>query len=428
MTYKEARVYLDEVSKYGSVLGLDAVRDLLYELGNPQDGLRFIHIAGTNGKGSVLAFTSSILSEAGFRIGRYISPTVISYLERIQVDGEWILEMEFGELVEEVQRAIVRMEAKGLSSPTVFEIETAIAFLYFQRKHCDFVVLETGLGGSLDATNIVKNTVVAAFTSISRDHMGFLGDTLGEIARNKAGIIKPGCIVVSAPQKPEVKRELETSAKKYDCTVRFASPENVVVLEQDYQGQMFSYHGMEHLQIKMAGSYQILNAMTAWEIINALNDILENKISEQAVRSGLLKAQWPGRFTCIKKQPIFIIDGAHNVDAVMRLRESVEQYFPGKRLVYIMGVFKDKEYEKMAEIMAPLADSVYTVNLPDSERTLPAQELKQAVEPYCKGAVRAARDIEQAVEMALQDARREDVVLAFGSLSYLGQIINLFCK
>ena len=202
MTYKEARVYLDEVSKYGSVLGLDTIRGLLRELGNPQDDLKFIHIAGTNGKGSVLAYTSTILSEAGYRTGRYVSPTVVSYLERIQIDGKWIPEDEFAELVEEVKKAIARMEARGEASPTVFEAETAVAFLYFREKRCDLVVLETGLGGLLDATNIVKNTELAVFASISRDHMGFLGETLEEIAANKAGIIKPGCTVVTSLQKP----------------------------------------------------------------------------------------------------------------------------------------------------------------------------------------------------------------------------------
>ena len=424
MTYKEARVYLDEVSKYGSVLGLDAVQNLLYELGNPQDDLRFIHIAGTNGKGSVLAFTSSILSEAGLKTGRYISPTVISYLERIQIDGKWILEVEFAELVEEIQKAIVRMEAKGMTGPTVFEIETAIAFLYFQRKHCDVVVLETGLGGILDATNIIKNTVVAVFTSISRDHMGYLGDTLDEIARNKAGIIKPGCIVVSAAQRPMVRKELELYAEKYGCRVRFAAPEEAVILEQDYHGQTFSYREMEHLQIKMSGSYQLSNAVAAWEAIDAWNSISEHQIPEQAVRRGFLKAQLPGRFTCIKERPTFIIDGAHNVDAAKRLRESVELFFPGRRLVYIMGVFRDKEYEKMSEIMAPLAECIYTVSLPDQNRTLPAGELKHAVEPYCTGPVYAVGDVNRAVEKALQDAQEEEVILAFGSLSYLGQVIK----
>ena len=214
VTYKEARVYLDEMSKYGSVLGLDTIRGLLRELGNPQDDLKFIHIAGTNGKGSVLAYTSTILSEAGYRIGRYVSPTVVSYLERIQVDGRWIPEEKFADLTEKVRDAIARMEAAGEHSPTVFEAETAIAFLYFKEMHCDLVVLEAGLGGELDATNIVKNTVCAVFTSISMDHIGVLGDTLEEIAENKAGIIKPGCAVISAVQKPEVTEILKRRAEK----------------------------------------------------------------------------------------------------------------------------------------------------------------------------------------------------------------------
>ena len=177
MTYKEARVYLDEMSKYGSVLGLDTIRGLLRELGNPQDDLKFIHIAGTNGKGSVLAYTSTILSEAGYRTGRYVSPTVISYLERIQIDGTWISEDEFAELTEKVKEAIARMEAAGEESPTVFEAETAIAFLYFKKKKCDLVVLESGLGGILDATNIIGAPVCAVFATISVDHLGVIGDS-----------------------------------------------------------------------------------------------------------------------------------------------------------------------------------------------------------------------------------------------------------
>lgn len=209
VTYKEARVYLDELSKYGSVLGLDAIRGLLRELGNPQDDLRFIHIAGTNGKGSVLAYTSTILSEAGYRIGRYVSPTVVSYRERIQVDGEMISKHAFAEETEKVQDAIVRLKEAGKQLPTVFEAETAIAFLYYKRMKCDFVVLESGLGGMEDATNVVKNTVCVVFSPISMDHIGVIGNTLSEIAENKAGIIKPGCIVVSAPQKQEVREILE---------------------------------------------------------------------------------------------------------------------------------------------------------------------------------------------------------------------------
>lgn len=482
MTYREARVYLDNVSKYGSVLGLDTIRNLLGELGNPQDELKFIHIAGTNGKGSVLAFISTILSEAGYKVGRYISPTVISYLERIQVDGRWIEEEEFAELVEKVQRAVACMETNGRGTPTVFEIETAIAFLYFRNMKCDYVVLETGLGGRLDATNIIKNTVLAVFATISRDHMGVLGDTLTEIAGEKAGIIKPGCMVVSAAQETEVRAVLEQRAAECGCPISFADQEKAVVLEENYHGQTFSYD-MEnasdeplHLHIHLAGKYQLQNVVTALEAIQALRGGIagatENAggdagrilrktecISDETVRRGLERTEWVGRFTCIHEDPVLIVDGAHNEDAAKQLRKTLETYFPGKRFIYIMGVFKDKEYEKISAIMAPLAKKIYTIDLPDKNRTLDAQSLKavldaqslktvsdtqrsgkvpnvqskkvgknipeEEIAPIATVKIEAVGDVRSAVRLALETAGAEDVIVAFGSLSYLGQVMDM---
>ena len=443
VTYKEARVYLDEVSKYGSVLGLDSIRNLLYELGNPQKDLTFIHIAGTNGKGSVLAYTSTIFSEAGLRTGRYVSPTVLGYRERIQLDGQWISEEIFAELVEEVQKAVARMEADGKASPTVFEVETAIAFLYFRNMKCDIVVLETGLGGSMDATNIVENTAIAAFATISRDHMGFLGDTLEEIASNKAGIIKPGCMVISAPQEAAVCQVLEAKAKVCGSTVVYVDPEAIQLMEESYLGQTFSYQGMENIRIPLAGRYQLMNAATAWEVIQAWNQMQEQDMAhcrqkcvkqesedkiilEDAIREGFAHTEWNGRFTCIMEDPVFIVDGAHNEDAARRLRESVEAYFPNKKLTYIMGVFKDKEYEKIVDLMRPYAKRVYTVNLPDENRSLDAETLAQTIRQATDGTidVQAVGEIEQAVELAVEQAEQDDVILAFGSLSYLGRVIQ----
>ncbi len=244
MTYKEARVYLDEVSKYGSVLSLDTIRNLLAELNNPQEDLHFIHIAGTNGKGSVLAYTSTVLSEANYRVGRYVSPTVTTYLERIQVDGKMIPEATFAELVEEVKEAIVRLTEDGGAHPTVFDIETAVAFLYFRKKSCDLVVLETGLGGLHDSTNVVKNTEVAAFASISRDHMKFLGDTLEEIAHEKTGIIKPGCSVVSGIQKPEVMEVLKQEAKRWNAPFSSVKKEDSKAENILWKDRDFSIKGL----------------------------------------------------------------------------------------------------------------------------------------------------------------------------------------
>lgn len=437
MTYKEARVYLDNVSKYGSVLGLGPIRKLLCELGNPQDDLQFIHIAGTNGKGSVLAYTSAILQKAGYRIGRYISPTVVSYLERIQVDTHWISEDAFARLASMVRKAIARMEAAGETLPTVFEIETAIAFLYFREQHCDLVVLECGLGGKTDATNIIENTLLAVFTSISRDHLGILGNTLEEIARVKSGIIKPGCAVVSAGQRPEVTRILTERADQLHCRFYPADSRQAEILAEDYTGQTFSYPFPENrgrdtdtaamsFHCSLAGRHQVDNAVTAIESIYALKT-LGYSIPLAAIRQGLTSVVWHGRLTCLMKKPLFFIDGAHNEDASRRLRESLETYFPGKRLIYIMGVFRDKEYEKIAAVMGALAYSIYTVNLPDAGRTLPADELAAVMRRSCPPdtSVRSEESIPMAVEHALKEAEADDIILAFGSLSYLGRITEI---
>ncbi len=432
MTYREARVYLDEMSKYGSVLGLETIRGLLRELGDPQDDLKFIHIAGTNGKGSVLAYTSMILSEAGYRIGRYVSPTVVSYLERIQVDARWIAEEKFAELTESVRNAIARLEAAGEDLPTVFEIETAIAFLYFKEMKCDLVVLEAGLGGEPDATNIIRNTVCAVFASISRDHMGILGNTLTEIAENKAGIIKPGCAVISAWQKDNVSRILRSRAEKYGCSYVQAEPEQAEIEKEDYHGIYFSYKEFRSLHTIMAGRNQTGNAAAALEVIRMLRK-LGYKIPDDSVKRGMERTQWPGRFSCIGESPVFILDGAHNEDAAQKLKESVEAYFPGRRRIGIMGVFKDKEYEKIAQTMGPLMSVIYAVDLPDEKRGLPAEKLAEVLGKYCPCVklpdVSGRREtVDCAVRAALLEAGKEDVILAFGSLSYLHRVKEAYDK
>lgn len=426
MTYKEARVYLDEVSKYGSVLGLDTIRGLLRELGNPQDDLEFIHIAGTNGKGSVLAYTSTILSEAGYRIGRYVSPTVVSYLERIQIDGKMITEESFAGLIRRIKEAIARMKAVGEPHPTVFEIETAMAFLYFRERKCDFVVLETGFGGLLDATNVIGAPVCAVFSSISRDHMGILGDTLEEIAQNKAGIIKKGCIVVTTGQKKEVKAILQKEAEKKGCPFIEADRNAVEILEENYRGSCFSYKGYKELRISLAGRHQIENAVTVLEVIESLKR-KGYVIPMDCVYRGMEKTVWIGRFSCILEHPLVIVDGAHNEEAAQRLCENIQRYLKNRRLIYIMGVFRDKEYEKIAQIMCPFACSVYTVDLPDTQRTLPAECLAEVVKKYCVS-VRAEKSVEAAVDAALAKAEEEDVILVFGSLSYLGEVLEIVRK
>lgn len=432
MTYKEARVYLDKMSKYGSVLGLDTIRGLLRELGNPQDDLKFIHIAGTNGKGSVLAYTSTILSEAGYRVGRYVSPTVVSYLERIQVNSEWISEDGFARQTERVKDAVARMESAGENTPTVFEIETAIAFLYFREMKCDIVVLEAGLGGALDATNIIKNTVCAVFASISRDHIGVIGDTVEEIAGTKAGIIKEGCAVVTAGQKSSVTKVLRQYASDRGCSFVQAEPEKMEVSREDYHGIDFSYKTFRDMHSRMTGRNQIYNLSAVLELISVLRN-LGYQITDEDVRNGLNASVWPGRFSCIGENPVFILDGAHNEDAAEKLKASLLSYFPGRTLRFIMGVFRDKEYSRMAEIMGPLAREIYTVDLPDRKRGLPAKKLAEALKPYCSyvrpmpsAGKNQADSVKEAVHMARKQSASDDVVVAFGSLSYLSQVNSAY--
>ncbi len=419
MNYKDARVYLDEVSKYGSVLGLESMRELLRRLGDPQNELKFIHISGTNGKGSVLAYLSTILSGAGYRTGRYISPTLFSYRERIQVDGEYIEKESLACHVTAIAAAAEDMQKAGLPSPTVFEIETALAFLYFKEKRCDIVTLEVGCGGLLDATNVITTTLMEVIASISMDHTDLLGDTLAKIAAQKAGIIKPDTMVVSAQQKSEAAQVIEDTCKEQHCTLQMVDESKISNVHYGAEGQTFSYKEWENVAISLAGSYQIKNAALALEGVEALRK-LGYALSDQQVREGLLHTAWRGRFTTLRRDPTVIIDGAHNPAAALELKESLERYFPGKTLYFVMGMFKDKDYAQVIDLTAPLARHIITVETPGNPRAMPARELAEAVGKV-NPSVEWADSVAHGVEKALAMAGKEDAVIVFGSLSFLGE-------
>ncbi len=423
MNERQVMEYMEQVSAYGIVPGLDSIRELCRELGDPQKELRFVHIAGTNGKGSVSAFLAEILKCAGYRVGRYLSPTLFQYRERIQVNGSCITKAALGRGVERIKGICDGMVARGLPHPTPFEIETALGFLYFREKACDVVVLETGMGGLLDATNIVENTLAAVLTSVSMDHMQFLGDTPEKIAFQKAGIIKRGCRVVSAVQRKEVMEVIQAGAEAMGCPLQAVKPEMLSHVRYGLEKQSFDYGGLKKLELSLAGKYQIENAALAVETVEALRE-QGLSVSEEALRLGLLRTQWPGRFTLIGKKPYFIVDGAHNEEAAVRLAESLEFYFTNKRVIYIMGVLKDKEYEKIIASTHALADQIITVTPPGNPRALPAYELARAVaEVHCD--VTAADSLEEAVEMSRLLAGKEDVIVAFGSLSFLGRLMEI---
>lgn len=423
MKYQEALNYIEEITGLGIVPGLESIKELCRELGNPQETLKFVHIAGTNGKGSTLAFISTILQAAGYRVGRYVSPTIFEYRERIQVDGKMISKVALGELMEQVKAACERMVARGLSQPTPFEVETALAFLYFQKKKCDIVVLETGMGGLYDATNLITTTQVAVITSVGMDHMQFLGDTVEKIAGQKAGIIKNECYVICMKQDEAVMQVVEQTANEKQAMLVVADAEEAAKVRYGVEKQQFDYAGMKRLTIALAGQHQIANAVVAIEAVRALGQ-KGFAVSEQAIREGLLATRWPGRFTVVSKKPLFIVDGAHNEDAAQKLADSIEFYFTNRRIIYIMGILKDKEYDKVISLTHKYADQIITVTPPNNPRAMHAYDLAKEIAKV-HTAVTAVDSLEEAVEMSSLLAGKDDVIIAFGSLSYLGRLMDI---
>lgn len=425
MNYREAMEYVEALQQYGSVPGLDNITRLCERLGNPQDELKFVHIAGTNGKGSVLAYVSTILQVADYTVGRYISPTIFDYRERFQINGKPITQAGLCKYLEQVKNVADQMVAEELPHPTPFEIETAVAFLYFLDKKCDIVVLETGLGGRLDATNIIRTPICSVFASISMDHMAVLGESLEEITTEKAGIIKEKSCVVSIRQKPEAMQVIKQIAAKKKSRLLIADVSRAKQVKYGLKVQHFSYDKYKNLMISMPGQYQIDNAVLAVEVIGALQKS-GFPVTEEQLKKGLLQTTWTGRFSVIGQKPLFIVDGAHNEDAAARLAESLRFYFTNRRIIYIMGVLKDKEYDKIIRQTYEQAEHIITVTPPNNERALHAYELAQNVREYHES-VTVADSLQEAVEIAylLAGRDKETVVIAFGSLSYLGELIHI---
>ncbi len=431
MTYKEAEEYINRIQGFGSMLGLDSVRELCKRLGNPQEKLNFVHIAGTNGKGSVLAFVSTVLKAAGFRTGRFFSPAIFEYREGIQVNEHIMSRAAFCLYLEKIKTAADRMTADGLPHPTAFEIDTAMAFCYFLDQKCDIVVLESGLGGALDATNIIENTLAAVLTPISMDHVGYLGQSYQAIAENKAGIIKKGCTVISAPQHDAVSRVIKEKCRQSGCPLHWSRPEqargikygNPLSLRDGLSSrQRFSYGPFKEIEITLAGKYQIDNAILALEVL----EVLAQKgfpVKEPKLRKGLREATWPGRFQILDQKPLFIADGAHNEAAAATLAESLQLYFTNRKIIYIIGILRDKDYRKILELTYGYADQIITVTTPGS-RGMGAYELAQEARSF-HSSVTCADSLEEAVELAGLLAGKDGVIVAFGSLSYLGKLITI---
>ena len=422
MNYQEAMEYIENCAGYGIMPGLETINELLRRLEHPENSLKFIHIAGTNGKGSTLAFVSEALSTNGYKVGRYVSPTIFEYRERFQIQGKAISKAQVARLMTEVSVHADAMSEEGFSHPTPFEIETAMAFLLFAERNCDFVVLETGMGGMLDATNVVKNTLVAVISTIAMDHSAYLGDTLEKIATHKAGIIKEDCVVVSSEQNLEVKNVINKIAEEKKAKkVVFADNTQIKKTKFDLKKTIFTYRNWNNIEISLLGTYQVKNAALALEVLNVLKE-LGVSLKENKIREAMHKAVWPARFQMVDKKPYFLVDGAHNPQASQELRDSIQFYFTNRKIIYIIGVFRDKEYDKVIETTCDLATHIITVAKKANNRALPAYELAQEVVKV-NPMVTVADSIEEAVELAYLLADKETVIIAFGSLAYLGDCI-----
>lgn len=410
MKYEECEEYLSELSTKGIKPGLDAIKELLRLLGNPQDDLKIIHIAGTNGKGSTGRFIFEILRAQGYKVGIYSSPAVFEEREIIRINGRNISKEDYVNYVERIKNTD--------ASFTRFELETAMAYLYFKEKECDFAIIECGMGGGEDATNVMLKPEVSVFTSIGLDHMGFLGETVEEIAASKAGIIRKNSRVVVNFKNEAAANVIKKRAEELECLLFMADPDEIQNLKFSRNTVSFDFFDFKNIKLSMLGEYQPENAINAIGAVMALRDA-DYTISDKAVYEGLHNAIIPGRFEIISKKPLIVIDGAHNEPASLRLRKSIKRYFTDRKLIFIMGVLKDKEYDKVIENTCDLAWQVITVTSPMRNRALPAIDLAKSVSRV-NGNVTAADSVEEALELALMLSDEETVIVAFGSLSYLG--------
>ena len=418
MDFLEAQNYLEKVrSQKGIVLGLDTMRHLMAKLNNPQDKVKFIQVAGTNGKGSTAAYLTSILSEAGIKVGRYTSPAVFSSTEQYFACGSCISESEYAKGVTAVAEAAASLDGE---TPTAFEQETALAFWYFAQKGCELAILEAGLGGDMDATNIVTTTVCSIITSISMDHCRILGNKISEIAAHKAGIIKPGAPVICIEQKEDAMEPIRAAAKAADTPLYEVHRDEVRQIFSDKRESIVFFREFENLHLKMLGSCQPENAALAVQAASVLSR--SYPIEKKHIYDGIEKTRWGGRFELHSGSPDIILDGAHNPDGIRRLRESVNQMFGAVPICYVCGVLADKDYEKEIEILFGSASNVFTVT-PPSPRAMKSTDLKAAIKKRFSQLKVTSFDSEDGIEKAMEAAvSQNNPVVVCGTLTILARV------
>ena len=418
MTPEEAISYIENYGWSTTRLGLDRTRELLYKLGDPQKTLKFVHVAGSNGKGSTCAMLDAILRTAGDRTGLYTSPYIQRFNERIRIDGEDIPGGDLAALTERVMAVAEGME----DHPSQFELVTAIAMLYYRERNCDIVVLEVGMGGALDSTNVIDPPEVAVLTNIGLEHTEYLGDTIEKIARTKAGIIKPGCRAVCYDGDPAATAVVEQICGERNVPLHKADFSRLTALRYDLDGQDFTYRGKAY-HIALLGPHQLCNAAMTLETVSALRERGWD-IPEKAVEKGLAAARWPARLEVLDRSPLFLLDGGHNPQCAQALADSLDALLPDQKVVFLAGVLADKDYRAIIDTLAPYAKEFVCLT-PISDRALPAEDFAA----YLNGrglAARACEDIPSGIRAALDAAGEGGVVVGFGSLYLAGHLREEF--
>ncbi|MDF2547951.1 MAG: bifunctional folylpolyglutamate synthase/dihydrofolate synthase [Anaerosolibacter sp.] len=427
MNYEQALDYIHSIYKFGSKLGLDNINYLLQLMGNPQQGLKVIHVAGTNGKGSTCAYIRSVLAEQGFRVGLYTSPYLEEFTERIQINGVNIPKENLAEITTFVKEKVELMLSHGKNHPTEFEVVTAIGFEYFKRQKIDYLVLEVGLGGRGDSTNVIDAPLVSVITPIAYDHMDYLGDTLGKIAFEKAGIIKANCPVVTYLQKDEAMEVIEEVSRAVNAPLNIAPIKQIELVSYDDSGQCFhGFYGnekIENLKISMLGEHQIENAAVALTALNILASVHQIPISKKALYDGFMNAKWPGRLEIITRNPTTIIDGAHNVHGMQALTKTIKKLYTEKSMTLVIGILGDKDVEGMLGEIVPLANRIILTK-PNNPRAMALDKLAEMIGVYGKTAKKSI-SIFHAIQEALDCSTPDDLIVFCGSLYMIGDVRSI---
>lgn len=427
MNYNEALYFINSAEGLGSRLGLLTIKELMNRLGNPQKDLKYIHVGGTNGKGSTTSFIVHMLREAGYKVGVFTSPYLERFNERIQVNGEDIPNDDFAKLTEEVKIKTEEMVKDGFPHPTVFELITATMFLYFNKEKVDIAVLEVGLGGRIDSTNIIDDSLISVITTIDYDHMEVLGDTLYKIGKEKAGIIKENGLVVSYPQQQEALKALEEAAKEKGAKLIVFPVNNIDLVELNDTGATYNFNygddHFENININLLGEHQIYNSSLALTTILELRNRRIINITDKQIKEGLLKTEWRGRLEILDRNPIFLIDGAHNIQGIKALVKSLK-LLNYKRLILGIGILKDKDVDSMIEAITTLADVVVVTEV-NSPRKMDVNTLADKISKYNDN-ILVEKNINKALEKTLEIANKEDIIVFSGSIYLIGDIRKLY--